>query len=89
MKTKQEWNASGKDLSEYLGAEPYPIDEELYNYLAECVTPQYSWTIESGALVCQIGKVSSCDSDGIFHYATAMKCGDDYYFIGNLPEFKQ
>ncbi len=89
MKTKQEWNASGKDLSEYLGAEPYPIDEELYNYLAECTAPQYLGATDGGAFLCQTGEAGYRDSDGIFYYATAMKCGDDYYFIGNLPEFKQ
>lgn len=83
MKTKKQWYKSNKNLDEYL-TEPCEIDQELYNYLGEAVSPQYC---DSGFV--QLGEADHSDSYGTYYYMTASCIDCRYFYLGILPEFKQ
>jgi hypothetical protein len=82
MKTYKKWIKSNLDLNEYL-TEPCEIDEELYLYLAEVVSPQYS----DGKLI-QTGEAEYTE-DSVLFYMSASHIGDKYFYLGILPEFVQ
>ena len=81
-KTLLEWEASNLDLDEYL-TEPCEIDEDLYNYLGECTTPQYH-----GEGLLQSGE-STKEEEGVAFYMSAMNVDENFFYLGELPEFMQ
>lgn len=92
MKTKEDWNGSGLQLSEYM-PEPCEIDEELYMYIGEVVAPHYLGTDDLRGLMQggdPEGKVEGYYiEDDIFTYMTVSEVNDKYFYLGILPEFKQ
>lgn len=84
MKTLKGWEKSPNlNLGEYL-KEPCRINEELYNYIAEVVSPQYC----SDGII-QEGEPEFTNEDGIYHYMTVTLVNGKYFYLGVLPEFKQ
>jgi hypothetical protein len=81
-KTKKWWEKSNIDLSKYL-TEPTEIDEELYNTIAETVSPAY----------CSYGLIQDGDpefeKDGVLHHMTASLVNGKYFYLGILPKFKK
>lgn len=85
MKTLAEWEASDLDLDLYL-TEPCEIDEDLASYIGEVVAPVYVSPefIQGGDPISEIP-----GSDGVLTYDTVSMIGDRYFYLGQLPEFKQ
>lgn len=82
IKTYKGWDKSGLDLDEYL-TEPCEIDEELLNYIGECVAPTYvSPEFTQGGDPCKT-------ENGVEFFATCSIVGDKYFYLGILPEFKK
>jgi hypothetical protein len=84
MKTRKGWSESRLTLDKYM---PYPceIDEEMYNYIGEVVAPNDTYHND----IVQCGEAYAQTKDyGAFTYATAIRIGDKYFYIGELPEFK-
>lgn len=86
MKTFDEWSGSGKRLGQFLH-EPCEIDEALAMYIGEIVAPAYVSPefIQGGDAV---RSIEGEDGD-VFIYATVSMIGDKYFYLGELPEFKQ
>ena len=82
MKTKDAWDAADVPLSEFL-APCDEVDEDLYDYMAGVVYPQYL-TRE----LYQVGE-AEYKNEGVFHYATFRRVGEQYFYLGILPEFNQ
>jgi hypothetical protein len=82
MKTYKQWEKSGKDLEIFLSSGDR-IDEELYDYIGECVSPAYcSRNFVQGGDIIKI-------EDDVTFYVTAHHTDDDrYIYLGVLPEFK-
>lgn len=88
-KTLKGWEKSNVDLDKYL-TEPCEIDEELSNYIGECVAPQYlGW--ENG--LTQGGDPEkhedSEDGEPIGYYMTTLHINGKHFYLGILPEFRQ
>jgi hypothetical protein len=87
VKTFEQWQASGEDLDLFLNL-PCEIDEELANYMAEVIAPTYC----ANGIV-QGGDPESSekgeDGNDIFSYLTTLQIGDQYFYLGILPEFRQ
>lgn len=83
-KTLKQWEKSNLDLDKFL-FEPCEIDEEMFNWIGEIISPQYL-----GEGIVQGG---DCDRhvDGVGFYATAYHDSqfNTYFYLGILPEFKQ
>lgn len=82
MKTRKGWDKSNIDLDKYLN-EPCEIDEELYNYIAEVVMPNY----HMNGLI-QGGDAIDTDENEVLTYQTVLYVNNKYFYIGILPEFK-
>jgi len=86
-KTRKQWEKSGIDLDKFM-KEPCEIDEDLFNYLGEVVSPKYC-----GAGLVQLGEAERHldDENGfpsIGMHMTASEVNGKYY-LGIIPEFKQ
>jgi len=82
-KTLKGWEKSGVNLDEYIGKTPCEVDEALFLYYAEVVSPQY----DSGNFV-QTGE-ASFDVDGVLHYSSLSSFDGKYFYLGILPKFKK
>ena len=80
-KTYKKWEKSGLSWDDYLNRMD-EIDEEFYLHIGECVAPHYSdqHFVQSGE--------PSNEIDGICYHATAMHINSRYYFLGDMPAFK-
>lgn len=83
MKTYQQWQGSGIDLSKFL--QPCDeVDEEIYEHQAGVVFPQYN-----SARLLQVGEAER-EERGVMHYASFMVREDGrFFYLGILPKFKQ
>lgn len=90
-KTFKKWEKSDLDLDDYLGEIPCEIDEELYNFIGECVAPQYlggqNGLVQGGDAF--DSEDTGEDFEEIFTYSTCRQIGEKFYYLGILPEFKQ
>lgn len=88
MKTRKGWDESQKNLDDYL-PHPCEIDEALYMYIAECVMPNYleGRLVQGGDPTKSIEDVFS--GNEIYYYSTVNEVDGKYYYLGDLPEFKQ
>lgn len=82
MKTFKSWENSGKDLDDYLGAEPCRIDEKLYMYIIEVVSAHFS-TFGHG----QLGECEF-EKQGIDYHMTVRHIGEKHWYLGILPAYK-
>lgn len=88
MKTKDEWDESDLNLSDYL-TEPCEIDEGLYLYIGEIVAPSYCTPglIQCGEADRQ--EPAYYQDDPIMFRKTVSEVNGKYFYLGILPEFKQ
>ncbi len=87
IKTLSWWNDTDLEMDEYLNPLD-EIDEELYWHIAcgwMASHYQHGGLIQGGD---PIEKIST-DSGGIYTYATVNEIGGRFYYLGDLPEFKQ
>jgi len=87
MKTKEEWDTSGLPLDYYM-PEPCEIDEEMYMYIAKWVCPHY---LEDGLIQCgePIRATYGELMEEIMIRATVSEVNGKYFYLGELPDFKQ
>ena len=88
-KTLNGWQKSNKDLDEYL-FEPCEIDEEMFNYVMEVISPYYiGHGLGQGGD--PVSSYESYDEDfkRVMTYVTVYNINDKYFYLGVLPEFKQ
>lgn len=83
MKTLKKWRQSEKCLNDYI-TKPSLIDQDLFDYLGEVVIPQY-WSEN----YIQSGEPMYTDKYDITYFMTCSKIGDEYFYLGLLPEFKR
>ena len=86
IKTLKEWDEKDCSLDEYL-PEPCEIDEDIANYIGECVAPNYINNFMNQGL-CQGGDAQD-EEDGVFWYMTVLNKNNKYFYLGVLPEFKE
>lgn len=88
VKNFKTWLKTDIDLDEYMQNIPCEIDEEMYNYIAECVAPNYLFNgiVQGGD---PYGTIPTGYEDDIELYDTVREVNGRYYFLGILPEFKQ
>ena len=77
MKTKMEWDNSGKCLSEFLQVGD-TIDEEMVDYFIGVLPPRCM-----SAQCIQIGEPYSCNADGAT-FATLIKRDGSWQYAGNI-----
>ena len=78
MKTKQDWNKSGKSLSEYLQVGDM-VDEDMYYYFLEVLPP----ACNSNNYV-QIGEPAFHTNKGQPAFATLLKVGSNWVDVGEI-----
>lgn len=81
-KTKRQWEKSNVDLDKFL-TEPCEIDEALFVYLAEIVSPQYS-----SECIIQLGE-AEYEKQGVLFYMSASSMNKKHFYLGILPKFQK
>ena len=76
MKTKKQWDGSGKNLTEFLEFGD-KVDEEMMDYFLGVLPPQ-TWT----ANCIQLGESYSTDGQGNFTYMTIEKLDGEWTWTG-------
>lgn len=88
LKTLKGWEASNLDLTDYLQY-PCEIDEDLANYIGECVAPQYlgNGLVQGGD--CEFHENNPETFEKIGFYLTTYHKDRKFFYLGVLPEFKK
>lgn len=81
-KTLKQWNASGKDFDDFFN--PFDeVEEEVINNILYYTHARFD---NGGFIQCP-----ECQNEvsGIRYYMTFKRDGNKFYYLGDLPKFKQ